>query len=70
MEMRFRRKIRLIEVNAKCRHEKNLPVTGLRGRRLSDPEPHTQSPPPFHTVQCTCIHEHIYSHREWGGGGT
>jgi hypothetical protein len=32
LEGRVRRKIRLIEGNAKCRHLKNLPVKGLCGR--------------------------------------
>ncbi len=31
-----RRKIRLIEVNAKCHYLKKLPVKGLRGKRLSE----------------------------------
>jgi hypothetical protein len=31
-----RRKIRLIEGNAKCRYKKNWPVKGLRGRCLSE----------------------------------
>ncbi len=42
------RKIRLIEVNAKCRHLKNLPVKALFVRCLSvwGPEPHTHPYPP------------------------
>ncbi len=30
-QVNMRRKIRLIEGNAKCRHQKNLTVKGLRG---------------------------------------
>ncbi len=39
-------KIRLIEGNAKCRHQKNRPVKGLCGRCLSfwRPEPHPTPP--------------------------
>ncbi len=49
-----RRKIRLIEGNAKCRHLKNWPVQGLCGRRLSVrcPEP----PPPLHYFLNTVLY--------------
>ncbi len=47
----MRRKIRLLEGQAKYRHLKNWPVKGRRGRCLSvwGPEPHTH-PLPFHIV--------------------
>ncbi len=49
-----RRKIRLKECNAKCRHLKKLPVKGLCGRCLTvwGPEPHNA--PTLHTV-------HVYT---------
>jgi hypothetical protein len=58
-----RRKIRLIEGNAKCRHLKKCPLKGLCGRCLSvrGPGPHTPHP---HTH---CIRD-TSSHREGGGG--
>ncbi len=64
-ERTCRRNIRLIEGNAKCRHQINLPWKGLCGSCLSvwGPEPHT----PPHTLY-TCI-QYTYSHSEGGGGG-
>jgi hypothetical protein len=51
-----RRKIRLIECNAKCRYLKNWPVKGLCGRCfITTPQLHT-------FIQST------FSHREGGGG--
>jgi hypothetical protein len=52
-----RRKIRLIECNAKCRYIKKWPVKGLCGRcfYLSEAPspPMTSYPPPLHTVLYT-----------------
>ncbi len=60
-----RRKIRLVEGNAKRRHKKNWPAKGLCGRCLSvlGLEPHTL--PPY--TLYTCI-QYTYSHGEGGGG--
>jgi hypothetical protein len=60
----YRRKIRLIEGNAKCRHLKKLTWKGLCGRFLCvwGPEPYT----PRYTLY-TCI-QYTYSHREGGRG--
>jgi hypothetical protein len=53
----IRRKVRLIEVNTKCRHQKNWPVKGLCGGCLFvwSPEPHT---PP---------HTHLFTQGRGGG---
>jgi hypothetical protein len=63
-QARNRRKIRLIEGDAKCLHLKNLPVNGLCGRCLSiwGPEP----PFPLRNVQYTWI---LYSIHTGKGGG-
>ncbi len=61
-----RRRIGLIEGNAKCRHFKNWQIKGLSDRCLSvwRPEPHI--PPPY--TLYTLI-QYSYSHRERGSGG-
>ncbi len=61
----YRRKIGLIEGNAKCRHlKKNWPVNGLCSRCLSVWGPVPQATP-SHTVLYTCIQD-TYSHSEGG----
>jgi hypothetical protein len=44
------RKIRLVESNAKCRHQKNWPVRGLCGRCLS-----VWDPPSFLGFCCEVV---------------
>jgi hypothetical protein len=61
----YRRKIRIIEGNAKCRHLKNWPVKGLCGRCLSVWGPERNTLHPLHTVRVCST----YSHREGGRGG-
>ncbi len=62
-----RRKIRLIEDNAKCRHLKNWSVQGLCGRCLSvwGPEPY---PPPLHTVYVR-VNGILFTQGSGGRGG-
>jgi hypothetical protein len=60
-----RRKIRLIEGNAKCRHLKKLTCFAA-GVYLSDAQNPISPPPPLNSVQYTCI-QYTCSHR--GGGG-
>jgi hypothetical protein len=63
-----RRKIKLIEGNAKCRHLKKLTYKGSLWQvficlRPKNPIP---PPPPLQTVQYMCI-QYTYSHRKGGG---
>jgi hypothetical protein len=65
-----RRKIRLIEGNAKCRYLKNLPVKGICGRRIilseaPSPPMTPYSPPPY--TRYTCI-PYILIHTGKGSG--
>jgi hypothetical protein len=63
-----RRKIRLLEVNANCRHLKNLSVKGLCGRCSSvcGAEPH--SPPLIHCLRLNSIL--IHTGKGGRGGGS
>jgi hypothetical protein len=68
-----RRKIRLIESNAKCHYLKQLTSKGTLRHVFSMSEapspPMTPYPPPPYTLcTCTCI-QYTYSHREGGKGG-
>jgi hypothetical protein len=63
-----RRKIRLIEGNAKCRHLKKFTCTPLCGRYLSVWCPESITPPPLHTGYMYTV-RYTYSHREGGEEG-
>ncbi len=58
-----RRKIRLIEGNAKFRHLSKLSSKGILWQMFICPRPKTPHPPPLHTVYVYTV---TYSHREGG----
>ncbi len=61
-----RRKIRLIEGNAKCRRLKELTSKGTLRQGFICLKPRTPYPPSTH---CIPVYKYTYSHREEGKGG-
>jgi hypothetical protein len=59
-----RRKIKLVEDNAKCRHLKKLICKGTLRQVFNCLRPRTPYPP-LHTLKYTCI-QYSYSRRERG----